>query len=137
MIYLDTNAVIAVLNDPASPVRGRLDATIGRGGGLALSSIVLFELWYGAVKSTRPDYNIRRIADFLAGPVEVLPFESEDAEEAGEIRATLERGGSPIGPYDLLIAAQARRRNALLVTANGREFERVPGLRFEDWAIAV
>jgi tRNA(fMet)-specific endonuclease VapC len=136
MIYLDTNAVIAVLNDPASRVRRRLDATIGRGGGLSLSSVVLFELWYGAVKSTRPDRNIRRIADFLAGPVEVLPFESEDAEEAGEIRAVLEHEGSPIGPYDLLIAAQARRRNALLVTANGREFGRVPGLRFEDWAKA-
>jgi tRNA(fMet)-specific endonuclease VapC len=136
MIFLDTNAVIAVLNDPVSPVRGRLDATIGRGGGLALSSIVLFELRYGAAKSTRPERNIRRIADFLAGPVDVLHFESEDAEEAGNIRAALERQGTPIGPYDVLIAAQARRRNALLVTANGSEFGRVPGLKFEDWAMS-
>jgi tRNA(fMet)-specific endonuclease VapC len=136
MIFLDTNAVIAVLNNPVSSVRRRLDATIGRGGGLALSSIVLFELWYGAAKSVRPQHNIRRITDFLAGPVEVLPFESEDAEEAGDIRAALERKGTPIGPYDVLIAAQARRHNALLVTANRSEFGRVPGLKFEDWAMS-
>jgi tRNA(fMet)-specific endonuclease VapC len=136
MIFLDTNAVIAVLNDPASPVRGRLDGAIGRGGGLALSSIVLFELHYGAAKSARPERNMRRIADFLTGPIDVLPFESEDAEEAGNIRAALERKGMPIGPYDVLVAAQARRRDALLVTANGREFRRVPGLRCEDWGLS-
>jgi tRNA(fMet)-specific endonuclease VapC len=133
MIFLDTNAVIAVLNNPVSPVRTRLNAAIGRGGGLTLSSVVLFELWYGAAKSAQPERNIRRIADFLAGPIEVLPFESEDAEEAGNIRAALEQRGTPIGPYDVLIAAQARRHNALLVTANGSEFARVPGLKFEDW----
>lgn len=64
----------------------------------------------------------------------IWPFESEDAEEAGDIRAVLERAGTPIGPYDVLIAAQARRRAALLVTANEREFARVPGLRTENWA---
>ena len=58
----------------------------------------------------------------------------EDAEEAGNIRAALERAGKPIGPYDVLIAAQARRRGATLVTANEREFARVPGLKTEDWA---
>jgi tRNA(fMet)-specific endonuclease VapC len=135
MIFFDTNAIVAVLNDPISPVRMRMGATIGRGGGLALSSIVLFELWYGAAKSARPERNIQRIMDFLAGPIEVLPFEPEDAEEAGDIRAVLASLGKPIGPYDVLIAAQARRRNALLVTANGREFGRVPRLRFEDWAV--
>jgi tRNA(fMet)-specific endonuclease VapC len=61
-------------------------------------------------------------------------FEPEDAEEAGDIRAALEHAGTPIGAYDVLIAAQARRRNATLVTANKREFSRVPGLRTEDWA---
>jgi len=63
------------------------------------------------------------------------PFEPDDAEEAGDIRADIERAGAPIGPYDVLIAAQARRRGALLVTANTREFTRVPGLRTEDWAV--
>ena len=136
MICLDTNAVIAVLNNPNSPVRMRIDATIGLGGRLAMSSIVLFELWYGAAESARPERNAQRIADFLAGPIEVLPFESGDAEEAGDIRAVLERVGAPIGPYDVLVAAQARRRDALLVTANAREFVRVPRLKFEDWAMS-
>jgi tRNA(fMet)-specific endonuclease VapC len=135
MICLDTNAVIAVLNDRSSPVRARIDAAIGSGGALAISSIVLFELRYGAAKSARPDRNAQRIADFLSGPIEVLPFEPADADEAGDIRAALERAGTPIGPYDILVAAQARRRDALLVTANEREFTRVPRLKLEDWAM--
>lgn len=135
MICLDTNAVIAILNNRTSPVRARIDAAIGLGGTLAISSIVLFELRYGAAKSARPERNAQRIADFLSGPIEVLPFEAMDADEAGDIRAALERAGTPIGPYDVLVAAQARRRDALLVTANERELARVPRLKFEDWAM--
>ena len=135
MICLDTNAVIAVLNDRTSPVRVRIDAAIGLGSAIAISSIVLFELWYGVAKSARPRRNAQRIVDFLSGPIEILPFEPADAEEAGDIRAALERGGTPIGPYDVLVAAQARRRDALLVTANEREFARVPRLKLEDWAL--
>jgi tRNA(fMet)-specific endonuclease VapC len=134
MICLDTNAVIAVLNDQSSPVRRRIDAAISAGDTFALSAVVLFELRYGAAKSARPERNARRIEDFLAGPIEVLSFGPEDADEAGDIRAALERAGTPIGPYDVLIAAQARLRHALLVTANAREFVRVPRLRCEDWA---
>jgi tRNA(fMet)-specific endonuclease VapC len=134
MICLDTNVVIAVLNDRTSPALARIEAAISAGDTLAISSIVLHELWYGAAKSARPERNAQRITDFLAGPIEVLPFEPADAEEAGEIRAALERAGTPIGPYDVLVAAQARRRDALLVTANEREFARVPRLKFEDWA---
>jgi tRNA(fMet)-specific endonuclease VapC len=96
---------------------------------------VLFELRYGAAKSARPERNAQRIIDFLSGPIEVLPFAPADAEEAGDIRAALERAGTPIGPYDILVAAQARRRDALLVTANEREFARVPRLKLEDWAM--
>jgi tRNA(fMet)-specific endonuclease VapC len=135
MICLDTNVVIAVLNDPASRVRVRINAAIGLGHPLAISSIVLFELRYGAAKSARPERNMQRVADFLAGPIEVLPFSPADADEAGDIRAALERAGTPIGPYDVLVAAQARSRDALLVTANGREFSRVPRLKLEDWAM--
>jgi tRNA(fMet)-specific endonuclease VapC len=135
MICLDTNAVIAVLNHPTSMVRTRIDAAIGLGRPLAISSIVLLELRYGAAKSARPKRNAQRIIDFLSGPIEVLPFAPADAEEAGDIRAELERAGTPIGPYDVLIAAQARRRDALLVTANEREFARVPRLKLEDWAM--
>jgi tRNA(fMet)-specific endonuclease VapC len=96
--------------------------------------IVLFELRYGAAKSARPERNARRIQDFLGGPIDILPFGPEDADEAGDIRAVLERAGTPIGPYDVLIAAQARLRNALLITANAREVVRVPRQRCEDWA---
>jgi tRNA(fMet)-specific endonuclease VapC len=137
MICLDTNAVIAVLNNKSPAVRMRMGAAIAAGRPLAMSSIVLFELRYGAAKSARPDRNAQRVVDFLAGPIEVLPFESEDADEAGDIRAALERAGTPIGPYDVLLAAQARRRDALLVTANRREFARVPRLKIEDWAISA
>jgi tRNA(fMet)-specific endonuclease VapC len=71
----------------------------------------------------------------VSSPVQVLTFDAMDAQEAGDIRARLRRAGTPIGPDDILIAAQARRRNALLVTANTREFAQVPGLRIEDWAV--
>ena len=88
------------------------------------------------------EYRIRRCASddstiySKATGISILPFEVEDAEEAGDIRAALERVGRPIGPYDILIAAQVRRRGATLVTANQREFERVPGLAVEDWGAA-
>jgi len=89
------------------------------------------ELHYGVMKTARVQQNRTTIA---ALHIAVWPFDIEDAEEAGDIRFTLERAGTPIGPFDILIAAQARRRGALLVTANGSEFGRVPGLRFDDWA---
>jgi tRNA(fMet)-specific endonuclease VapC len=133
MICLDTNAVIALLNRSSAPMRARLAAAAHRREALAISVVVLFELRYGAAKSANRQRASRRIADFLSGPVKVLDFEPDDAEEAGDIRAALERAGTPIGPYDVLIAGQARRRRAVLVTANLREFARVPRLKTEDW----
>jgi tRNA(fMet)-specific endonuclease VapC len=134
MICLDTNAVIALLNASSESVRERLAAAIHRREAVAISVVVLYELRYGATKSANRQRALRRIAEFLSGPVQVLDFEADDAEEAGDIRAALERAGTPIGPYDVLIAAQARRRGAMLVTANRREFARVPRLTMEDWA---
>jgi tRNA(fMet)-specific endonuclease VapC len=134
MICLDTNAIIVSLNDPTSPVRTRINQARDNGVPLTVSAIVLFELWYGAAKSGHRQRNIDRLVDFLNGPIQLLNFDAEDAREAGDIRAVLAKAGTPIGPYDILIAAQARRRGALLVTANKREFARVPGLRTEDWA---
>jgi tRNA(fMet)-specific endonuclease VapC len=134
MICLDTNAVIASINRRVPTVRARLEQALGEGAPVGIPAIVLFELWYGIKKSARSGVNELTLATFLALDVTPLPFEPEDAEEAGDVRATLERAGTPIGPYDVLIAAQARRRGALLVTANRREFARVPGLRMEDWA---
>ena len=134
MICLDTNAVIVALNDRTSAVRSRVDAAVAAGESLGLPAIVLFELCYGAAKRGNPARNARRIDDFLAGPLSVLPFDADDAREAGDIRAVLEAAGTPIGAYDVLIAAQARRRKALLVTANACEFACVPGLTWEDWS---
>jgi tRNA(fMet)-specific endonuclease VapC len=134
MICLDTNAIIAALNDPRSPVRARIDDVQAAGEPLAVPAIVMFELWFGAAKSGHRQRNVQRLTDFLSGPVQFLPFDADDASEAGDNRAALARAGTPIGPYDVLIAAQARRRGALLVTANAREFARVPGLRMQDWA---
>jgi tRNA(fMet)-specific endonuclease VapC len=134
MICLDTNVVIAALNQPTPRVEMHLREAMTNGQPVAISSVVLFELWYGAAKSARVERNKKRIIDFLGAPIEVLPFDADDAREAGDIRALLERAGTPIGPYDVLIAAQARRRGALLVTANMREFARVPGLQTQDWS---
>jgi len=134
MICLDTNAVIAAVNDPGSRVRARFDEALRSGIPVTVSSIVLFELWYGIAKSRRQQRNTDTLADFLAGPVQILNFDADDAREAGDVRAALAKAGTPIGPYDILIAAQARRHDALLVTANAREFARVPGLTTEDWA---
>lgn len=134
MICLDTNVVIAAINRRVPPVRARLVQTLMNGTVVGIPSIVLFEMWYGIKKSARPQENATNLSTFLALDITPWPFEPEDAEEAGDIRAGLERAGTPMGAYDLLIAAQARRRNALLVTANAREFARVPGLKTEDWA---
>ncbi len=136
MICLDTNAVIAAINRRQPNVRRRLEAAIAGGTPVGISTIVLFEMRYGIAKSTRPRENTAILAAFLALNVTPWPFEPEDAREAAEVRAELERAGTPIGPYDLLIAAQARLRHAVLVTANTGEFARVPGLRTQDWAVA-
>jgi tRNA(fMet)-specific endonuclease VapC len=136
MISLDTNAVIVMINDPASQARARFDAEARAGERLVVSSIVLFELCFGIANSRRRDHNAETLSRFLSGPINILDFDADDAREAGDIRAALHRAGTPIGPYDILIAAQARRRGATLVTANGRKFARVPGLKTEDWAAA-
>jgi tRNA(fMet)-specific endonuclease VapC len=133
MISLDTNAVISVINSGPSAVRERLQRAFNRDEAVWISSIVLFELRYGIAISARRERNAARLTEFTTGLVQTLPFNSEDAEEAGELRAQLERAGTPIGFYDLLIAAQALRRGALVVTANVREFARVPGLQVENW----
>jgi len=136
MICLDTNIIIAVINQRAAAVRQRLMTTLHEGTIVGVPTVVLYELWYGIKKSARTQANADALDNFLALDVTPWPFEAEDAEEAGDIRAVLERLGTPIGPYDVLIAAQARRRGAILVTANKNEFARVPGLQKQDWTIA-
>lgn len=136
MICLDTNIIIAVINQRGAAVRQRLMKTLHEDTIVGIPTVVLYELWYGIKKSARAQANNDALDNFLALDVTPWPFEPEDAEEAGDIRAVLERLGTPIGPYDVLIAAQARRRGAILVTANKNEFARVPGLQTQDWTIA-
>jgi tRNA(fMet)-specific endonuclease VapC len=133
MICLDTNIAIYVINRRIPSVRLRLAEQLRLGTEIGFSAIALFELRYGHARSDRRAESDRLLAEFLAPGIAILPFDAEDATHAGDIRAVLESKGTPIGPYDYLIAAQARRRGATLVTANVREFERVPGLLVADW----
>jgi len=121
---LDTNACIALINGKPPAVRAKFQKATDAGAQVFVSSIALFELWYGVAKSSRREFNKKRIEVFLAGPVHPLPFEDVDAELAGAIRADLESIGKPIGAYDL-IAGQAMRNKLKLITANLSEFARI------------
>ena len=135
MIHLDTNVAIALLNGRQPQVRSRFDAALAAGTRLGLSIIVYHELMYGAANSERRKANEDKIVLFIAGgALSLLDFVDADAREAADIRTHLRRAATPIGPYDVLIAAQARRAGTTLVTANTAEFTRVPGLAVTDWA---
>ena len=133
MICLDTNIAIYAINRRVPAVRFRLAEQLRLGTEIGFSAIALFELRYGHARSDRRAESDRLLAEFLAPGIVVLPFDAEDAAHAGDIRADLESKSTPIGPFDYLIAAQARRRGATLVTANVHEFARVPGLLVADW----
>ena len=125
---LDANAVIDLLKDTGSNAARRVRRQ--QPSDVAIPAIVAHELFYGAFKSRRATQNVALI-DALQ--FAVLEFDKEDARQAGAIRAILASQGTFIGPYDVLIAGQAVARKLILVTHNTQEFERVPGLRFEDW----
>jgi tRNA(fMet)-specific endonuclease VapC len=135
MFCLDTNVVIFALNRRKPSVDQRLRRELVAATRLLIPSLVLFELRYGIAKSDRRDESTRVLDAFLLEGFEIIGFDADDAAEGGAIRAMLELQGTPIGAYDILIAAQARRRGAVLVTTNRREFERVPGLMVADWAV--
>ncbi|MFZ5727941.1 tRNA(fMet)-specific endonuclease VapC [Phenylobacterium sp.] len=126
---LDTNLCIRVLRDRPQAVRERFNL---EAEGLCISTIVLTELLHGAAKSDRPEHNRREVERFAAR-LSVLPFDEAAADHAADIRAVLERQGRTIGGYDLLIAGHARSRGLTVVTGNLAAFERVEGLRCEDW----
>jgi tRNA(fMet)-specific endonuclease VapC len=135
MIHLDANVAIALLNGRPQQVRRHFDAARDAQITIRLSSIVYHELMYGAAASARRRANEEKIALFItSGRIALIDFNEADAGEAADIRAYLRLKGTPIGPYDLLIAAQARRAATGLVTANTSEFSRVPGLQVLDWA---
>lgn len=133
-VLIDTNVAVAVLRGRSHPVRDRFRSAIAAGEELWISSISLFELWYGVARSSHAAANAQRLRTFLAGPINVAGFTTADAVRAGDIRHALAGNGTPIGPYDLLIAAQAVRMDATLVTGNISEFERVEGLTVESWS---
>jgi tRNA(fMet)-specific endonuclease VapC len=125
---LDTNVVIGLLNDTTSKLAQR--ARREKPAEVAISAVAAHELFYGAFKSRRAAQNVA-LVDALQ--FAIIEFDKEDARQAGEVRALLASRGTPIGPYDVLIAGQARARNLILITHNTEEFGRVPGLQFDDW----
>jgi len=127
---LDTNAIIALIGRKSQAL---VDHIVRRPpNSIALSSIVLYELYFGAHKSAKIQYNLETLRLLLVD-FPVMEFDQQDAFIAGEIRADLERKGTPIGAYDILIAGQAKARNLTLVTNNVGEFSRVENLQIEDW----
>ncbi|HYD06608.1 MAG TPA: type II toxin-antitoxin system VapC family toxin [Reyranella sp.] len=133
MLCLDTNVIIAIMTGRSATAIRRFREEVTRGRRILIPAIVVHELRFGVAKSTRRASNEQAVDSFLA-PYETPSFDLADAADAADIRVHLHRRGTPIGPYDLLIAAQARRRGAILVTSNVREFRRVPGLAVENWA---
>ena len=131
---LDTNVCVMYLNGRSSAIRDRLISTPIED--MAVCSVVKAELFYGAMRSNNPTRTLERQQDFLERFVS-LSFGDEAALLFGQIRASLASAGTPIGAYDLQIAAIALANNLTLVTHNTREFERVQGLQLEDWEVAV
>jgi tRNA(fMet)-specific endonuclease VapC len=124
---LDTNAVIAIMKGDAKMIahlKRHLPVDFG------MPTVVLHELMYGACKSELVEKNVARVESLQ---FELVDFDHADAEEAGRIRAQLAVKGKPIGPYDVLIAGQARARELTVITNNTKEFKRVPLLSVEDW----
>ena len=128
---LDTNICIYTIKNNPAAVREKFQQHQNH---LCISSIVLSELLYGAEKSSQPEKSLALI-EGMAARLEVLSFDEHAAAHAAEIRADLARKGTPIGHYDVLIVGHARSRGLVLVSNNLREFERVDGLRLENWAV--
>lgn len=129
---LDTNICIYVIkNKPETVIKRFLERDSDE---LCISSVTYAELMYGVEKSQRVDKNRLAMMLFLS-PITILDFNARAAEEAGKIRAELEKKGTPIGPLDVLIAGHAKAEELTLVTNNTREFVRVENLELEDWTI--
>ena len=128
---LDTNIVIYTIKNRPERVR---EVFIRHSGQMAISAVTFGELIYGAERSSQPERNLNDIEGMIAR-LEVLPFDELAAAHFGQLRAELARAGTPIGPYDQMIAGHARALGLVLVTNNVDEFERVPGLRIENWVL--
>jgi tRNA(fMet)-specific endonuclease VapC len=129
MWVLDTNTLIFFFKDEGNVAReilARSPSAIG------IPSIVLYELGVGIAKSTSPRKRLGQLEQ-LTSIVQTLPFAAAEAQASAAILARLEKKGTPIGPYDVLIAGTAKARSATLVTRNTQEFKRVQGLALENW----
>lgn len=132
MIYLlDTNICIYTMKKNPPGVFANLRKLSPDSVGI--SAITEAELRFGMSNSRKPQHNHLILDEFL-GPFQIMPFDSSAAAHYGEIRSHLKRSGEPIGNMDLLIAAHARSLSVTLVTNNMKEFEKVPGLKLENWA---
>ena len=127
---LDTNICIYLMKNSFPELTAKILGTDPKY--LKISAITVFELMYGAEKSHHRETTHQNLALFLS-PFGILSFNDCDATLAGKVRGYLEKKGTPVGPYDTLIAAQALSRHLTLVTHNTREFLRIPNLRVEDW----
>lgn len=127
---LDTNTCIYIIKRSPPHVYARFKLL--RVGDIGVSAITYCELQLGVANSSKPDANQLALTEFL-GPLDVLDFPSAAATVFGDIRAHLQRAGTPIGIYDLLIAAHALQQGLTLVTNNTKEFQRVPHLKIENW----
>ncbi|MBP7998791.1 MAG: type II toxin-antitoxin system VapC family toxin [Chloroflexi bacterium] len=127
---LDTNICIYVIKQKPAHVLNRF--TVERPDSIGISTITVAELQYGVSKSQRPQQNQAALEKFLA-PLLVVNFDDAAARLAGSLKASLEKQGTPIGVYDFLIGAHAVALDTILVTNNSREFQRIPGLRLENW----
>jgi tRNA(fMet)-specific endonuclease VapC len=128
-LMLDSNLCIRVLRDRPAAIGVRFEQ---EADALCISTIILYELLYGAAKSDRPAFHRERVEDFASRLV-VLPFDEAASDHAADIRQDLAQRGLQIGSNDLLIAGHARSLGVKLITGNLREFNRVDGLRCEDW----
>ncbi len=127
---LDTNICIYAIKNKPEMVLHHLESL--NPSDVCISSVTYAELAYGVEKSSSVERNRLALLLMLVN-IDIEPFDSGAAEEYGKIRADLERGGNPIGPYDMMIAGHALSLGCVLVTNNMREFERVEGLTIENW----
>lgn len=127
---LDTNICIYVMKNYPADLQDKFNSLAEQ---ICISSITLGELHYGAEKSARRADNLTAIEHFVAR-LDVLPFDAKAAAHYGQVRAELERPGTPCGPHDMQIGGHARSEGLIVVTNNIREFNRMPGIRVENWA---
>ena len=128
---LDTDIAIYTMKNKPESVRAQFSRHDGK---IAISSVSMMELYWGCYQSAQQEQNLETLEGFRMR-LSVLDFDLAAAEHAGDIRASLKQSGQMIGAYDLMIAGHARARGLCLVSNNSCEFERVAGLRLENWAV--